>query len=639
MNFKISWSMILVFVSLFVLSGCHGVSELVVTPKHSSVPAGLQLQLTAEKVLDKGKVINVTDSGDVEWISSDTSIATIDDNGLVSSKKIVGSVVISAIATFNGKIFTDSVTIDVTEAIITSIKVMPEIDSAPVGLTSSFKAMANFSNGETVDVTNDDSIIWSSSDVNIAVISEDTSNKGIVEAKSIGSSIITASIDIEGEQVITDSVTFNVTEAIAVAVDVSPSRHSVSVGLDEIFSATVLMSDGERLDITNNGSITWSTSDIDIATISNDIGSKGKATGIKVGSVNVMASALVNGEYVNGLARLDVTEAVITSLEIEPKYQSVPVGLKKAFSVFAHLSDGTIVDATSDGAISWSSSNSDLATISNSLLDKGTATGVSIGDTTITAFVEVNNHEVTSTATLNISEAIVVGVVVTPKPQQSLDTPQIPTGAKKQFKAEMVMSDEERIDVTSADTLSWAVGDTSVANVSNTTATKGLVTGVNVGVTSVTAKLQSNDYNFEDSAELTVTPPHSMTFSVLTGRYVNEVNDIDTEYLGYSEGIMGHNSITLGEEYLSSPVDKIYVGRAISGTNSNEKFFFGQRTNEMISGSLTYKATFSWPDNSKTEGWLDWDFYGKHYVLRDLSAIQLLINNNWDFTLSVSNEM
>lgn len=631
--------MILVFVSLFVLSGCHGVSELVVTPKHSSVPAGLQLQLTAEKVLDKGKVINVTDSGDVEWISSDTSIATIDDNGLVSSKKIVGSVVISAIATFNGKIFTDSVTIDVTEAIITSIKVMPEIDSAPVGLTSSFKAMANFSNGETVDVTNDDSIIWSSSDVNIAVISEDTSNKGIVEAKSIGSSIITASIDIEGEQVITDSVTFNVTEAIAVAVDVSPSRHSVSVGLDEFFSATVLMSDGERLDITNNGSITWSTSDIDIATISNDIGSKGKATGIKVGSVNVMASALVNGEYVNGLARLDVTEAVITSLEIEPKYQSVPVGLKKAFSVFAHLSDGTIVDATSDGAISWSSSNSDLATISNSLLDKGTATGVSIGDTTITAFVEVNNHEVTSTATLNISEAIVVGVVVTPKPQQSLDTPQIPTGAKKQFKAEMVMSDEERIDVTSADTLSWAVGDTSVANVSNTTATKGLVTGVNVGVTSVTAKLQSNDYNFEDSAELTVTPPHSMTFSVLTGRYVNEVNGIDTEYLGYSEGIMGHNSITLGEEYLSSPVDKIYVGRAISGTNSNEKFFFGQRTNEMISGSLTYKATFSWPDNSKTEGWLDWDFYGKHYVLRDLSAIQLLINNNWDFTLSVSNEM
>ncbi|WP_373950386.1 Ig-like domain-containing protein [Vibrio pomeroyi] len=639
MNFKISWSMILVFVSLFVLSGCHGVSELVVTPKHSSVPAGLQLQLTAEKVLDKGKVINVTDSGDVEWISSDTSIATIDDNGLVSTKKIVGSVVISAIATFNGKIFTDSVTIDVTEAIITSIKVMPEIDSAPVGLTSSFKAMANFSNGETVDVTNDDSIIWSSSDVNIAVISEDTSNKGIVEAKSIGSSIITASIDIEGEQVITDSVTFNVTEAIAVAVDVSPSRHSVSVGLDEIFSATVLMSDGERLDITNNGSITWSTSDIDIATISNDIGSKGKATGIKVGSVNVMASALVNGEYVNGLARLDVTEAVITSLEIEPKYQSVPVGLKKAFSVFAHLSDGTIVDATSDGAISWSSSNTDLATISNSLLDKGTATGVSIGDTTITAFVEVNNHEVTSTATLNISEAIVVGVVVTPKPQQSLDTPQIPTGAKKQFKAEMVMSDEERIDVTSADTLSWAVGDTSVANVSNTTATKGLVTGVNVGVTSVTAKLQSNDYNFEDSAELTVTLPHSMTFSVLTGRYVNEVNGIDTEYLGYSEGIMGHNSITLGEEYLSSPVDKIYVGRAISGTNSNEKFFFGQRTNEMISGSLTYKATFSWPDNSKTEGWLDWDFYGKHYVLRDLSAIQLLINNNWDFTLSVSNEM
>ncbi|WP_061039231.1 Ig-like domain-containing protein [Vibrio coralliirubri] len=634
MKIKAPWLIALAFISLITLSGCHDVSELVVTPKHTSIPAGLELQLKAEKIFLKGAVIDVTNNSKIKWKSSDTSIATVDNNGLVSSKKTAGSVVISAVGFFNGKTFTDSVTIDITDSIITSISVIPEIDSIPVGLTSSFKAIASFSNGDIIDITDDASVIWASSDENIALISNDISNKGVTEAKSIGSSTITASIDLEGK-LSSGSAILNVSKSIPVSIDISPDGHRIPVGLDETFSATIQMSDGQEFDITNNASITWSTSDSEIATISNDVDSKGTVTGVNNGSVNIIASALLNDVYVYGLARLDVTKAVITSLEINPKYQSGPVGIKKAFSVFAHLSDGSVVDATSDKAISWSSSNTDVATISNSLLDKGTATGVSVGDTTITAFFEVENYEVTSTAKLNISEAIPIGVVVTPKPQPSLDTPQITVGAQKQFKVEMVMSDNGRIDVTREDNVFWEIGDMSIANLSNT---KGLVSGVNVGVTSVKVRLQSNDYNFEDSTELTVTLPHSITLSIITGKYTNEVNDINIEYLGYSNGVMGYDSIISGEEFLASPIDSVYVARVVSGSNGYAKFFFGRFTDEMISGSLSYQATFSWPDGSTTEGRLDWDFYSRHYHLRDLSAIQHLINNNWDFTITVSNE-
>lgn len=636
-----SWLMILMFFSLVSLNGCnHGVSELVITPKYTSVPVGLELQLKAEKVYVKGKVIDVTDNEDIKWLSSDESIATVGENGLVSTKSTIGIVEITAIANFDRKRFEDTVIIEVTEDSIESIKITPQNDSVPIGLTRAFTATAKLLSGLFVDVTDDSYTVWTSSDVSIATVSNDEKNKGVTEAKSIGSSIITASIEIDGEYH-NDSSVLNVTEAIVVLLDILPKEHTIAVGLDEQFSAIIQMSDDEQIDVTNNDTITWSSSDPEIATISNDTGSKGQVTGVDIGSVVITASGTVNGEKVYGTAHLDVLKSLITSLEIKPKNQSVPVGLKKSFKVFAQLSDGQVVDITNDREISWSSSNSDLATISNSWFSKGTATGVSVGDVTITAFVEVNNQEIVDTANLSITDAIPVSLDVTPKPQpeQRVNSPQIPVNGEKQFKAEVIMSDDDRVDVTRSDNLSWSSESLSVATISNSSDSKGLAKGEGVGTTSITAKLLSDNYILEDSVELTVTPPHSITLSVISERYQNEVNGIDVEYVGYFKNKMGDYSIISGAEYLSSKLDEIYVSHFKILFYEDRKFFFGQNNHKPISGALLYQATFNWPDGSTSEGVLEWDYEQRRYTLTDLAVVQNLIDHNWDFTLTVSNIM
>ncbi|NIY89886.1 Ig-like domain-containing protein, partial [Vibrio campbellii] len=378
-------STILTLLAVVGLSACnHGVKELVVTPKENSVPLGFQLQLKAEKVSKKGKVTDVTISDDVEWRSSDESVATVDQNGLVSTGDITGIVEITAIGTFNGKKYEDTVIVEVTEAVVTSITVTPKDASTPVGLTRSYTATANFSNGQAIDVTQDSSTSWDSSDFYVATISNDEENKGQVKAKAVGTSTITAYIDVDGER-FSDSAILNVTEAIAVSLEITPKIQSVSVGLTEQFSAIVTMSDGTKLDVTNEKSIDWSSREPDVATVSNEVGSKGLVTGVDTGWTTIAVSGQVNGEFVNASASLQVIRAVITSLEVTPETETVPAGLAKPFKAFATLSSGEVIDVTNDSAISWSSSDSKIATISNSEVDKGTATGVAMGEVTITA--------------------------------------------------------------------------------------------------------------------------------------------------------------------------------------------------------------------------------------------------------------
>ncbi|MGR5160874.1 Ig-like domain-containing protein [Vibrio owensii] len=631
-------STLLTVLTVIGLSACnHGVKELVVTPKENSVPIGFQLQLKAEKVTKKGKVTDVTISDDVKWSSSDESIATVDDNGLVSTGDVTGVVKITAVGTFSGKKYEDTVIVEVTEAVVTSITVTPKDASTPVGLTRSYTATANFSNGQAIDVTSDSSTSWDSSDFNVATISNDEETKGQVKAKSVGESTITAYIDVDGER-FSDSATLNVTEAIAVSLEITPKLQSVSVGLTEQFSAIVTMSDGEKLDVTNEKSINWSSSETDIATVSNDAGSKGLVTGVDTGWTTIVVSGEVNGEFVYANAGLQVTRAVITSLEVTPETESVPVGLAKPFKAYATLSSGEVIDVTNDSALSWSSSDSKIATISNSEVDKGTATGVAMGEVTITAFVEADGEEITDTAKLVITEAVVLKLDVTPKPQDSLDTPQIPSGKTKQFKAEVVMSDGVRIDVTTADNLYWSSDDPEIATISNSAGEKGLATGVDVGKVFITARLLTDDYTIEDNAELTITPPHSASFYVFTERSENIVQGEMVHYIGYSRNIMGRYIPTSGFMYLKGAMQFIYIDGGQGKPIEEHKFFFGQSSEEPISGALRYEATFEWDDGTETKGILEWDFEEKVYFLTDPTVVEKLLDFELDFSLIVSNE-
>ncbi|EJV5952341.1 Ig-like domain-containing protein, partial [Vibrio alginolyticus] len=73
----------------------HYAESLVVTPKNKSIPVGLTQQMRADAVLSDSTVIDVTTNSALTWTSSDTTVATIDANGLVKGVAI-GIVTITA---------------------------------------------------------------------------------------------------------------------------------------------------------------------------------------------------------------------------------------------------------------------------------------------------------------------------------------------------------------------------------------------------------------------------------------------------------------------------------------------------------------------------------------------------------------
>ncbi|WP_429237073.1 Ig-like domain-containing protein, partial [Aeromonas salmonicida] len=239
------------------------------------------------------------------------------------------------------------------------------------------------------------------------------------------------------------------TSATAKALQVTPATATVPAGFEQAFTATALLSDGRALVVTDNAVLSWSSSDPGIATISNEAGSKGLATGVAPGKVTITASGVANGKPFSATAQLEVTHATARSLQVTPATASVPVGLEQQFSATARLSDGSALEVTDNAVLSWSSSDPGIATISNAQGSKGLATGVATGTVTITASGVANGKPFLATAQLEVTDATAMSLQVTPA------TATVPAGFEQPFTATALLSDGSALEVTDAAAVSW----------------------------------------------------------------------------------------------------------------------------------------------------------------------------------------
>ena len=133
-----------------------------------------------------------------------------------------------------------------------------------VGETVTLSATVNPSNASDKTVT------WSSSDVSIASVDD-----GIVKALKIGTATIKAKA---GDKTATCSITIVPTEVSSITLDNSSA--SLKVGETVTLSATVNPSDA------TDKTVTWTTSDATVATVSN-----GVVTAKKLGTATITAKA------------------------------------------------------------------------------------------------------------------------------------------------------------------------------------------------------------------------------------------------------------------------------------------------------------------------------------------------------------
>ncbi|MCA8965980.1 MAG: Ig-like domain-containing protein, partial [Planctomycetes bacterium] len=154
---------------------------------------------------------------------------------------------------------------------------------------------------------------------------------------------------------------------------------------------------------------------------------------------------------------------------------AIALGTTQQFTATGTFSDSSTQDLTAQ--VTWSSSNTGVATIDNSGGNEGLATSVAVGTCTITALHVASS--ISGSTSLQVTPAVLVSLAVTPQ------APWVLAGTTRQFTATGTYSDASTQDLT--DQVTWSSATTAAATISNAGGTEGLLTGVAAGSSVITA--------------------------------------------------------------------------------------------------------------------------------------------------------
>jgi hypothetical protein len=161
----------------------------------------------------------------------------------------------------------------------------------------------------------------------------------------------------------------------------------------------------------------------------------------------------------------------LVSIAVTPTAPKVPTGLTQQFTATGTFSDTSTTDVTNN--VTWSSSTPTIATVSAT---SGLAQTLAVGSTTITA----TSGSVSGSDTLNVTGAVLESFLIVPNPAFS------GVGLTTQLAATGTYSDGSTANLTTMAT--WASSAPAVATVGPST---GLVSGVSLGSTTISATVGS----------------------------------------------------------------------------------------------------------------------------------------------------
>ncbi|MGE3975367.1 MAG: beta strand repeat-containing protein [Bdellovibrionales bacterium] len=357
-------------------------NSITITPANPTLAKGLTQQLTATGHFSDLSTSDITEF--VTWGSLDALVANVGNSlgtfGLLTAAGI-GSTTISAT---RGAV-TGQTTPTVTAAELVSIDVTPTNPTISVSNTVQLTATGSYTDASTLNLTT--AVIWSTSNGAIMSVSNSGGTEGLVSGIAAGTAIASATLG-----AIAGQTTLSISPATLISITVTPANPTISGIGNRQMTATGSYSDGTQLNITS--SVTWSTANAAIATVSNASGSWGLTTGVAVGSTTVFAAF----SGVTGQTTVTVIPPVLVSITVTPSNSTITPLATKQFTAMGVYADGSTQNLTA--SVTWASTNILAATISNAAATKGRATGIGIGSTTISATLTTINGSTLLTGSL-----------------------------------------------------------------------------------------------------------------------------------------------------------------------------------------------------------------------------------------------
>ena len=437
--------------------------------------------------LERGEKIKVTATivpsnadGDktVNWSSNKTAVATVSSDGTITAVA-KGNATITA-TTSNGKKATCTVTVGVP---LKSISFENGVKEKTLNKGENFNLKVIY-NPEDTDASK--AITWLSTDTSVAKV-----ENGKVTAVGIGETTITATSS-NGKKAECKVKVVNPLVSISIK-----DSTSIQYGQTENLVVTY-----NPEDTTDDKTITWESSDKNIAEISAD----GTIIAKNVGTATITAKT-TTGKTANCV----VTVLPVELNSISIKEQNVVINKKENKNLTVTYNPENTTD---DKTVTWEVADTNIVTID----ETGKITPVNAGTTTITA--KVGEKTATTTVTVVI-------------PLESINLNETDKKLLKNETLDLsVIYNPE--DTTDDKTVEWSSTDENVAKVEN-----GKVTALNAGTTYIKAKVGDK----EASCKISVIVP-------LTGIKLNK------EKL---EILKGQNDTLIAT---FTPEDTTFVGKA-----------------------------------------------------------------------------
>ena len=388
-------------------------------------------------------------TGQITWLTNNPGVATV-SNGIVTAKA-AGSATITAVA--NNQFKSIQLNVEAKDEIV-----VPLITSIVINGSS----FVNTSDQTLLSVTDNTGgtprIIWVADTPNIATINE----MGIVTGVSVGVAQFTAIY--QDNQAITTNYMMVVRESDTGGSNISAIEVA---GPNEVLAGSRIKLDVTYTPSTEVANFTYTSSNEAVATVDQT----GWVTGVNGGTVQIIVTL-----------NEDTTKSATFTVSVIP----LPQGLTITGATSVSYGQNIVLQAASypvgaSSAVTWSSSNSSIATVDAS----GRVTGIATGSATITATSLISS---TITATHQVTVVDAINITLNPT------TLSVASGASQTITATVVAASLTDKSVV------WTSSNTGVSSVDQT----GKVTGIATGSATIIAKLNA-DNSVQAQASVTVT--------------------------------------------------------------------------------------------------------------------------------------